>query len=94
MHSKSYNIEIMINDKVEDVIEEIFQVLLSRYQTGLETSTKDSDFIFDCIHLLYYKCRKINTNRARSYIDSLDWIKKQQSKKMIINAFNVLEHLH
>ena len=44
----------------------------------LETSMKGTDFIFDCEHLPYYKCYKINPNRGGSYIDSPDWIKKQQ----------------
>ena len=35
MHSKSDNIEIMINDKADEVVEEILQSLLSRYQIGL-----------------------------------------------------------
>ena len=52
MHSKSDKIEIMINDKADEVIEELFQSFLSRYQIGLETSMQVSDFIFDCIHLL------------------------------------------
>ena len=30
MHSKSDNIEIMINYKADDVIEELFELLLSR----------------------------------------------------------------
>ena len=38
MHSKSGNIEIMIDDKANQVIEELFQSLHSRYQIGLETS--------------------------------------------------------
>ena len=33
---------------------------------------KDSEFIFDYVHLLYYKCHKINPNYGGSYIDSLD----------------------
>ena len=49
-HSKRDNIEIMINDKTDEVIEKLFQSLFSRYQIGLETSMKGSDFIFDCIH--------------------------------------------
>ena len=56
MHSKSDNIEIMINDKADKVLEELFQSLLSRYQIVLETSMKGSNFIFDSVHLLYYKC--------------------------------------
>ena len=53
MHSKSNDIELMISDKADEIIEDFFQSLLSKYQIGLETSMKDSDFIFDCIHLLY-----------------------------------------
>ena len=40
MHSKIDNIEIMINDKPEEVIEELFQSLLSIYQIGLKTSMR------------------------------------------------------
>ena len=58
----------MINDKADEVIEELFQSLLSRYRIGLETSIKDSEFVFDCIHLLYYKYHKINPNRGGLYI--------------------------
>ena len=59
MHSKSDNIEIMINDKAK-VVKGRFQSHLSRYQIGLEASMRGSDFIFDCVYLLYYKCHKIN----------------------------------
>ena len=50
MPSKCDNIEIMINDKGDGVIEELFQPLLSRYQIGLETSVKGSkfDYVFCC----------------------------------------------
>ena len=33
---------------------------------------KGSDFIFNCVHLLYYKCHKVNPNHGGSYIDSPD----------------------
>ena len=62
----------MINDKVDEVIEELFQSLLSRYLIVLKTSMKCSDFGIDCVHLLYYKGHKINSNRRRSYKDSPD----------------------
>ena len=38
IHSKSGNIEILINDKSDEVIEKLFESLLNRYQIGLETS--------------------------------------------------------
>ena len=38
MHSKKKgNIEIMINDKADEITEKLFESLLNRYQIGLET---------------------------------------------------------
>ena len=51
MHSKRTN--MMVNDKEGKVIGEIFLSLLSTYQIELETSVKGSDFILDCVHLVY-----------------------------------------
>ena len=51
MPSKSGNIEVMINDKADEV-EELFQLRLSRYQIEYETSTKGGDFILNV--LIYY----------------------------------------
>ena len=44
MHSKSDNIEILINDQGDEVIKELFQSLLSRYLIELETLMKGSKF--------------------------------------------------
>ena len=43
IHSKRENIGIMVNEKADEVIEEIFQSRLSRYQIGSEISMKSSD---------------------------------------------------
>ena len=85
MSSQSDNIEVMSCYNANEIIKEIFESLLSRYQIGLETSMKGSDFIIDLIRLLYYKFHKINFKCVDSYIDSLDWIKK---KKATINPKN------
>ena len=53
MHSNSDNIEIMIYDKVDEVIEELLESPVSRYHIRLEISVKGSDFIFVCVRLLY-----------------------------------------
>ena len=52
--------------------------LLNRYQNNLENLKKGSEFVFDFVHLLYYKCHKINLSRSGSYIDSPDWIKNKK----------------
>ena len=74
----------MINDGADEVIKKLFDSLKSRYQNDLE-SMRSSEFVFDYVQLLYYKCHKINLNRGRSYIDSTDWIK---NKKAAINPTN------
>ena len=81
----------MNNDEAD---EELFQSVLNRYQIGIETSMRRSNFIFDCVHLLYYKFHNLNFKRGGSYVDCPDWIKYQKAtinpinKK--INAFNTL----
>ena len=85
MQSKSDNKEFMIYDGANNIVDEIFESLHSRYQSDLETSTKGSDFIFDSVQLLYYKCYKTNLTRGGSYIESPDRIK---NKKVTINPKN------
>ena len=60
----------MTNDKVDGVIKELFESLLSRYQIDLEATIRCSDSIFDCIDLFHYKCHKTNLNCGGSYINS------------------------
>ena len=50
------NIKFTSDSEVNYVIEKLFKSLRSKYQDGLETSMKGSDFIFDSIQLMYYKC--------------------------------------
>ena len=45
--------EITINDKAGEVMEELSQSLFPRYQIGIQISMKRSEFIFNCVHLLY-----------------------------------------
>ena len=51
MHSKSDNIEFLIYDNANEVIEELFESPLNRYQIRMETSMRRINFIFDCVHL-------------------------------------------
>ena len=67
------------------LLKTFFKSLLNRYQNDMQISMRGSDFIFDCIHLLYYKCHKINPNCGRLYMNSPNWIK---SKKSAINSIN------
>ena len=59
--------------------------LHSRHQDNFEKSMKGSEFIFDSVQLMYYKCHKVSFRRGGSYIDSPDQIK---TKKPTINPKN------
>ena len=74
MHSKSDNIEILIDNETDNIIEDLFDSLLQRYKKGLEESMKGSEFVFDNVDSLYHKLHKIGLNRGRSYIDSPKWL--------------------
>ena len=69
----------MINDKADGVVDAFFESLRNRYQNNL-VSIKGSEFVFNYVHLLYYRCHKINPNGGGSYIDSPDWIKNKNQQ--------------
>ena len=72
MHTRSDDIEIMVNDEADEVIEKKIQSLFSKYQYELGTLMKGRDYIIDSFHLLYYKYHKIIPNCGGAYIDSSD----------------------
>ena len=53
-----------------------------RYQGNLETAIEGSEFIFDSVETMYYKCHKVNFRHGGSYIDSPDWIKRKKATKI------------
>ena len=85
MHSKSDNRKFMSYNDTSEVVDELFDSLRYSYQDNLETSMEGSEFIFDLVQMMYYKCHKLNFRRGGSYIDFPDWIKK---KKTTINPKN------
>ena len=88
IHSKGDNIVIIMNDEADEFIKELFQSCRKRYQNKLEESLKDSDFLFDYVHLLYYKCHKINQNCGGSLIVSLDRINKKVTRNPVNKKYN------
>ena len=80
MHSKSENIEVTAYDDTNEIIEELFDLLLFRYQIALGTQMRGSDFIFDCIILLYYKYHKTNFKRGLYVFSGLDKKERDNNK--------------
>ena len=82
MYTKSHNIEIMMGNETDEIIEKLFESLLQNYQKDLEESMRRSEFVFECIDLLYYHLQKIGLKRGWSCIVSPEWLK---DKKATIN---------
>ena len=85
MYTRSDNIEIMFGDDNDDVIEQLFESLLKKYEKNLQNKMTGSEFEFDGVNFLYYDFNKTSINRGGSYIDSPKWLK---DKKSTINPKN------
>ena len=81
MHSSIGNKKFTPYSNSNDVIDKLCKSLRSRYQENLQASMNGRDFIFDSAQLMYYKSHKVNFIRGGSYIDSPDWIKKNNNNK-------------
>ena len=40
--------------ETDNIINELFESFLEKYQEGLETKMRGSDFVFESVDLLYY----------------------------------------
>ena len=82
MHTKSNNADIMMGSETDEIIEDLFESFLKKYQEGLEESMRGSEFDYDSVDALYYNLNKVSLSRSGSYIDSFKWLK---NKKATIN---------
>ena len=80
-YTRSDNVEIMFDDESDDIIEQLFESLLQKYEENLQNKMKGSDFEFDGVNFLYYDFNKTSINRGGSYIDSPKWLKEKINYK-------------
>ena len=85
MHSSSDIIKFTSSNDANEVVDDLFESLCSKYEDNLDTPIRGNDFIFDSVQLMYYKFHKVSFKRGGPYIDSPDCIK---TKKAIINEKN------
>ena len=81
MYTRSNNIEIMFGDNNDDIIEQLFESLLKKYEEHLQNKMRGSELEFDGVNFLYYDFNKTSINRDGSYIDSPKWLKDKKSTK-------------
>ena len=82
MHTKSNNVESTMGSETDEIIEELFESFLQKYQEGLEESMRGGEFVYDSVDALYYNLKKVSLSRGRSNIDSPNLLK---NKKATIN---------
>ena len=71
----------MLGSQTNEIIEEIFNSLLQKYQNGLEESMKGREFLSDYVDLLYQKFHQISIKRVESFIDSPKWLKDKKATR-------------
>ena len=76
----SDNIKFTSYSEVTEIVNELFKPLRWKYQENLEASMKESDFVFDSVQVMYYKCHKVNFERGGSYVDFSGWIKQKKQQ--------------
>ena len=79
MHTKSNHVAIMIGSETDEIIEDLFESFLQKYQEGLEESMRGSEFVYDSVDVLYYNLNKVSLSRSGSYIDSPKWLKNRKT---------------
>ena len=85
MYSKSDNFEIMMGGNTNEIIRNLFNSILRRYQGGLHESMRGSEFVFDYVESLNYIFHKVDLKRSGSYIETPEWLK---NKGATINCQN------
>ena len=68
LDSKSDNVENMGGIDANEIIEELIDSFMKRYQKGLETKMQGSSYTFERVELLEYHFHKVSLNRGSSYI--------------------------
>ena len=86
MYTNSDNADVLIRNTTDDIIKELFESNLKRYQSWLEESMRGSEFVYHCVNELFYRLHKVDLNRGKSYTNSLTWLK---NKKATINPKNM-----
>ena len=69
----------MMGSETDEIVKQLFESLLQRYQEGLEKSMKISEFVFDSVDVFCYNLDKISLNRGESDIDSPERLKNKKS---------------
>ena len=86
LYVKTKIVEIMMGSDTNEIVKELFESIIQKYQELMEYSTKNSSIILEGAELMNYDINKTTINRGGSYIESPTWLKSK--KKCTINPQN------
>ena len=80
IYSQSKNIEIFMGRDTDNIVDELFKTLLQWFQDAREKSNeRESEFIHEFVNSLCYILYKISPNKAKSHIESREWLKNRKA---------------
>ena len=77
----SDNLEIISTDDPDEVVIDLFNSLIHRYQETLREKMQGTNFVYDYVVRLDIKFNTVNLIRGSSYIESPYWL---QAKKLLL----------
>ena len=69
----------MRGSNTNEIIRDLFNSILRRYQGGLHQSMRGSEFVFDYVESLNHIFYKVDLKRSESYIET-EWLKDKGAK--------------
>ena len=54
----------MVGSETNEIIKDLFESFLQKYQEGLEKSMRGSEFVYDSVDVLYYNLNKVSLSRG------------------------------
>ena len=78
MHTRSNNVEIMVGSETNEIIKDLFESVLQKYQEGLEESMRRSEFVHDSVDVLYFNLNKVSLSRVDHIYIYPQMVKKQK----------------
>ena len=83
---KSKNIECHLSDNSEDILNQLFDLLLKYFNDKLLICRTDSSYVFENVEGISIHFHKIDLRRGSSYIPTPEWL---ENKKAAINPKNM-----
>ena len=80
MFLKSENVLLRVGESTKKLINAHYGDLFESYQENMTEMMKGSNFVFDYVDKLYYRCHKISLNRDGLYKQSTTDLKKKIKK--------------